>query len=393
MPIVFIIAIAQALFFCFFLITKKGSKILRGLLVLWLILISFSLFLNYLYETEKIKQLPHFIGLDTAFPFLYLPILYVYSQFLVAKKSCLEFKDIIHTIPFIAYLIYVFIFFYFESPQYKLEFLYKLFRGQVPLDIQISNFIKIIQAFIYFILIFRVIHRYQHTIKLNFSYTESINLKWLKIVTICLSIIYLLKFLGVISIYIQVDSFLERFESMSDLAVIMFVYIIAFYGIKQPDIFAKWNDTSGTDNFVGINEAPIEYTIDKDPTKSKYQKSTLSKEESEQILDSLNHYMTEQKPYLQSQLTIKDVAQSLNINSKYLSQVINQQFGFNFFNYINEYRVNEVKSRIADPKYGHFTILGIGLECGFNSKSSFNSVFKKVTGQTPTAYKSEKYGV
>lgn len=391
MSVVFIIGIAQALFFCFFLVTKNGSKTLKALLMLWLGLISFSLFLNYLYETAKINQFPHLIGLDTAFPFLYLPILYVYSRFLVAKKSKLDWKDVIHAIPFLGYFIYAFIFFYLESPEYKLEFLQKLFRAEVPLDIQISNFLKIVQALVYTIFIFKMIHHHQKTIKLNFSYTESINLKWLKTVTICLSVIYSLKFFGVISIYFNTDSFLGKVEAISDLAVIIFVYVIAFFGIKQPDIFAKWKgQTNGHKNILMVEE-PIEKGQDKtDNTTnhSKYQNSNLSEQESEKILAAIQKYMNQDKPYLQSQLTIKDVADSLNINSKHLSQIINQQLGLNFFNYINEYRVKEVKSRITDPRYKHLSILGIGFDCGFNSKSSFNSVFKKVTGVTPTVYKS-----
>ncbi|GAB5555499.1 MAG: hypothetical protein Sapg2KO_50900 [Saprospiraceae bacterium] len=169
----------------------------------------------------------------------------------------------------------------------------------------------------------------------------------------------------------------------------MFVYIIAFYGIKQPDIFAKWKENIVADTNIDIVEESIKEESDDTPTQLKYQKSNLSEKESEKILASLQQYMKEHKTYLQSQLTIKEVAQLLNISSKHLSQVINQQLGLNFFNYINEYRVNEVKNRIADPKYRHLSILGIALDCGFNSKSSFNSVFKKVTGKTPTTYKSE----
>lgn len=389
MSIVFIIGIAQALFFCFFLVTKNGSKTLRSLLMLWLGLISFSLFLNYLYETEKINQFPHFIGLDTAFPFLYLPILYFYSRFLVAKKNKLEWKDVIHAIPFLSYFIYVFIFFYLESPEYKLEFLQKLFRAEVPLDIQISNFLKIVQALVYFILIIKMIEHHQKTIKLNFSYTESINLKWLKTVTICLSVIYSLKFISLITIYFNTDSFLGKVEAISDLAVIIFVYVIAFYGIKQPDIFAKWKgQTNGHKNILMVEEPIEQDKTDNTTNHSKYQNSNLSEQESEKILAAIQKYMNQDKPYLQSQLTIKDVADSLNINSKHLSQIINQQLGLNFFNYISEYRVKEVKSRIIDPRYKHLSILGIGFDCGFNSKSSFNSVFKKVTGVTPTVYKS-----
>jgi AraC-like DNA-binding protein len=68
--------------------------------------------------------------------------------------------------------------------------------------------------------------------------------------------------------------------------------------------------------------------------------------------------------------------------------VINERFQLNFFDFINQYRVSEVKERIADPKNDNFTLLGIALESGFNSKSAFNRIFKKLTGQTPSQFKS-----
>ncbi|MEL6256529.1 MAG: helix-turn-helix domain-containing protein [Bacteroidota bacterium] len=77
----------------------------------------------------------------------------------------------------------------------------------------------------------------------------------------------------------------------------------------------------------------------------------------------------------------------MKLSNGYLSQIINQKEGKNFFDFINGYRVEEVKRNLADPNFDHFSILGIGLEAGFKSKSTFNAVFKKMTGHTPTAYK------
>lgn len=387
MSILYVIAIAQALFFCLFLMTKKGKKILRGLLAVWLVLIGFSLFLSYLYETGKIIHYPHLIGLDTAFTFLYMPIMYIYAKFSVTQSKNLQWTEALHLLPFVIYFIYVSIFFYTESPEYKLAFLKKLFNSEIPLDIQISNLLKIGQAVIYIVLIFRIIRDHQKRIELNFSYTESINLQWLKTITVCLSVIYALKFMGVISIYFNPDSVLAKATLISDLAIILFVYIIAFFGIKQPDIFANWGNNSPADNRIDIVKEPVNSEPTEREAKSKYQGSNLSTEESEKLLTALQQYMNQEKPYLQNQITIKDVAETLQVNSKHLSQVINQQLGLNFFNYINKYRVNEFKKRISDPRYKHLSFLGIALDCGFNSKSSFNSVFKKVTGTTPTDYK------
>ena len=93
------------------------------------------------------------------------------------------------------------------------------------------------------------------------------------------------------------------------------------------------------------------------------------------------------KPFLDPNLTLAQLSDALEIPSHYLSQVINEVFGLNFFNFVNGYRVEEVKLRILNPKYDSFPVLGIALECGFNSKTAFNRIFKNMTGLTPTEYK------
>ncbi|MCK5281030.1 MAG: helix-turn-helix transcriptional regulator, partial [Cyclobacteriaceae bacterium] len=117
-----------------------------------------------------------------------------------------------------------------------------------------------------------------------------------------------------------------------------------------------------------------------------YKNSGLKKADSERYLKELFNYMENEKPYLNNRLGLKDVAEYLNISVHHLSQVINEQLDKNFFDFVNDYRVTEVKSLLRDPKYKQFTLLAIAYDCGFNSKSSFNSVFKKITGLTPSSY-------
>ena len=102
--------------------------------------------------------------------------------------------------------------------------------------------------------------------------------------------------------------------------------------------------------------------------------------------------MVEKKPYLNPDLNLPELAGELNIPSHYLSQVINKNIGQNFFDFINRYRIEEVKSKIMDPNYHKYSVLGIAFEAGFNSKSAFNRVFKNSTGQTPTQFKKQHSG-
>jgi AraC-like DNA-binding protein len=86
---------------------------------------------------------------------------------------------------------------------------------------------------------------------------------------------------------------------------------------------------------------------------------------------------------------LKQLAEKINCQPHHLSQVINQLFGKNFYDFINTFRVEEVKERIKDENYRHLTLLAIAFDCGFNSKATFNSVFKKFSGISPSVYKKE----
>ncbi|MEM6805403.1 MAG: helix-turn-helix domain-containing protein [Bacteroidota bacterium] len=102
---------------------------------------------------------------------------------------------------------------------------------------------------------------------------------------------------------------------------------------------------------------------------------------------SLIELMQQDKLYEDIDLTLENLAQSLQISSGYLSQIINEKEQKNFFEFVNLYRVESVKEKLLNPEFEHYTIMGIALESGFKSKSTFNSVFKKFTGQTPSTFK------
>ncbi len=118
----------------------------------------------------------------------------------------------------------------------------------------------------------------------------------------------------------------------------------------------------------------------------------LASAEVEALKERLETVMKEQKPYLQSNLTLQGLAQVLGIKEKELSELLNAGFSSNFYNYINEYRIEEVKKLLLDPEKQHLSNYGIAQEAGFSSKSSFFGLFKKHLGMTPGAYKKQFQG-
>jgi AraC-like DNA-binding protein len=113
----------------------------------------------------------------------------------------------------------------------------------------------------------------------------------------------------------------------------------------------------------------------------------LSLTDKKKIIKKLNHLVAENKYYLTPNLTIKKLGEELDVQPKHLSQVINEDFGQNFCDYINSYRIEDAIGQLKDPKQQHKTILEICYAIGFNSKSAFNDVFKKQKGLTPTTFR------
>ena len=113
----------------------------------------------------------------------------------------------------------------------------------------------------------------------------------------------------------------------------------------------------------------------------------LDEAESKNLLDQLTLFMNEEKPFLDGDISLISLAGSLDINPKVLSYVINEQINKNFNQYINDWRIEEVKKRLNDKSYDHFKMLSIAFDCGFNSKSTFNLAFKKATGLSPSEYR------
>ncbi len=121
-------------------------------------------------------------------------------------------------------------------------------------------------------------------------------------------------------------------------------------------------------------------------SKRKYKKSLLDEEVLQKYKHQLETLMVNEKPYLDPNLTLRSLAQIMAIPPNHLSQLLNEGFDKNFAEYVNSYRVETFKSKAADPTQQHLTILALAYDSGFNSKTVFNTFFKKMMGKTPKAY-------
>ena len=121
----------------------------------------------------------------------------------------------------------------------------------------------------------------------------------------------------------------------------------------------------------------------------KYRTSALADEKVEEVLPKLERLMEAEKAYLDADLNLQVLARRVGIHYNYLSRIINEKFGLSYNDYVNGYRIEEAKRRLADPEYAEKTILDIAYDTGFYSKSVFNTAFKKITGMTPSQYRKQ----
>ncbi|GEM_PF-3767265 len=122
----------------------------------------------------------------------------------------------------------------------------------------------------------------------------------------------------------------------------------------------------------------------------KYADSNLSVNSFQSIQTKLGSFMSQQRPYLDSELKLNEMARMMTVRPAHLSQVINDQYGKNFSEYINSYRINEAKRLLKEDKDQDLSMYEVALDAGFNSKATFNRVFKQMTGTTPTRFRNSE---
>jgi AraC-like DNA-binding protein len=206
----------------------------------------------------------------------------------------------------------------------------------------------------------------------TFSSIDSITLAWIRkvIVAVVLGLVA-----GATSHVLFL--FVIKFGLMylfSPLAAVFSVYYVSYKAFHQPDVF--------------LMEKPPLFQIEEiDPGHPKYEKSCISDEESKILMSRLEKAMKEKRPYADPELTLAKLASLLPASHHHLSQLLNQRLKKSFYNYINGYRVEQVMSCLADPVCLDTSILDIAFDCGFNSKSTFNKIFKQHTSLSPSQFR------
>jgi len=385
------IGISQSLFAVFLLLIKKNRFIYDIVLAIWLFSIALQL-ISVLIGIENHNQVHRAMLLFKMIPFTYGPFLLIYSKMLVLSKPVFRGKYLLHFIPFTFISIY---YLFIISDTNAIDELNQSFLGGTISTMHIAYATLLIISIIYYVIRVLILLNIHKMKMLNhFSYqSEKNNLNWLKTISIIFAIIYPTAVLSrIFNIVVDYEVFSPIIFPI--LGFTFFAYALSIFGFQQDSIFISPSFArlqSRRERLDKINEEKIDFKVLEEEIieNSKYEKSGLKPETYSKYSNIIIEYMNTHKPYLDNTFSIQKMAEDLHIQKFYITQVLNEHLNKNFYTFVNDFRIEDVKTLIKNNDNNKYTLLSLAFDVGFNSKTSFNTTFKKYTGKTPSQYRKD----
>ncbi|MCB0688290.1 MAG: helix-turn-helix transcriptional regulator [Saprospiraceae bacterium] len=310
---------------------------------------------------EELNGFPRGVSL------LFGPVIYFYLRAQVNRSFHLSWQHLIHLLPW--FLFFSVDLYFFVQGKYVVQWWQgsNAFRWTEELH-GLFNYLS--YAF-YFTMSLNLYRRYRKWATHQYSDQEVISFKWFRnfIFLMIFGMLFKVIMFALDAIF-DWDFYQDWWWNLGLVAITFYVGIQGYAQLQPVHI-----------SFANSGNAVPQ--PDREPDKS---------DDVSEWQDKITAYMMEHKPYLNAQLTLRDLAALLHTNPTTLSSAINQNFNKNFNDFINSYRVEEFLKRLNQTEYRHFTLLALALDCGFNSKATFNRAFRKITGKSPVEFRNG-YGV
>ncbi|MDR6489962.1 AraC-like DNA-binding protein [Chryseobacterium vietnamense] len=303
--------------------------------------------------------------------FLQIPVFYLYVLSVCYSDFKLKPQYLLHALPFLIANLTLLPRFYGVDMASKIHFIE---NRQNMVELKFNHVLLHVQMVIYFVAVFRVLRKSKTLYLENYAGKNINSYHWLFQFTVVLCMVYaiaLLKNILKFSEYVYIS------EGIKAALLLLSLFIICWYlfkALNHPELFRNVDSKLKLVSEMVSEEKNNEETV------------TNDREYNEDLL-RLKKYMVEKKPFLNSSLTIQEVSGEIGIPVRELSLLINHQLGQHFYDFVNTYRIENAMNMLKDETKSKVTILEILYEVGFNSKSSFNTAFKKHTGTTPTLYR------
>jgi AraC-like DNA-binding protein len=352
-------AVIQAIILWF---VNKGNRRANKIMAAFLLALAIGMangFFNILHVYNKWPALSVLVG---SVILAYGPLFYLYVKAIVNSKVRGRPTLVIHGIPFFMGAASYAAFLLIRQAGWTRSGLPAFFVQSPWLFIAV---LALAQTMIYTLLVVGLLREYSGHIKNSFSTIDRINLGWLRYRLTVYVVIWTAALATT-----AVIGFKSRAITLSSQAVFFLValntFAIGYRAMLQPEIFFGLSDEKRT---------------------RRYEHSNLTAENAALYKRRLLEIMESENLFLDEEITLLKLAQRLEIPASHLSQVINEHLGRNYFEFINRYRVEEAKRRLARAESSQDKLITVALDCGFNSVATFNRVFKELTGRTPSAYR------
>lgn len=358
--LLFFAAAMQGFFLATVLGLQRRNTQANQILAVWIGLLSLDLLQQIYYIEALYNHFPQFINMINLLPLTYGSFLFLYVRSLT-RTTRLSARDALHFIVFFFGLL-ASIPLMLQSGSDKLELInHATATGPVP-SVAIFMLMLPLTASVYAVLSYRLLK--------HCPAQDAKQLSWLRGMLSLNMVIWALVWL---LIFIPHD--LHQLDNIVIYSLVsLVIYLMGYFSLRQPEMVHSIENEAPSSNDPAAREPQL-----------KYGDNRLPDELRESIWMELENYINNHSPWRASNLTLSQLADSTGIASHHISQVLNDHHGLSFNDYLNQYRVNEVCAKLALP--GDETLLDIALTSGFSSKSSFNAIFKKHTGKTPSEYR------
>lgn len=359
MNTIFTIGIIESLFFFLIIVSKEKKSGADIVLISWLLILSVNILIPVFTYNDLLKYI-RLNGIDYGLLVLHPIFLYRYSELLVPSKKNYKIRNEWHIVVFLINCLLVLPYILMDT-ETKINFLYS---SEFPLIAIIGTIWVNLIYIVYLFMCGRLIILQQQASNNPSAKKEYSNLKWLKYLTIGLLVIYMLgSLLGAVLTLLGIPLYYINYYVYS--AIVLYVFGLGYFGIKRKDVFVS---------------------IIQDDKKDSGKKLAVIIEQDLLFAEKLERYMILRKPFLNEKLTLTDLSTLLKVKPYYITFILNRVINKNFYDFVNYYRVEEIKKRLDEGQSMKFTLASIAGDCGFNSKASFNRIFKTFTGYSPTEY-------
>ncbi|MFT7111241.1 MAG: AraC-like DNA-binding protein [Psychrobacter glaciei] len=367
--VVFFAHLLMATFLCSLSTGNRLShKLLAAYLLVVVIDLSEVIFSDFYQAYPDLDMLRYNISLFMG------PTLYLYVKTAIYDDFTLKIKHLVHTIPYaIACLVMIPNFFSVDNASKQLW--YDNFTD-VP-ELTFIHFMTSIQLGFYLLVIHKHLIRYRKIVVENYSDADRLNKSWLTQLIYLFTLSYII---GLGRMYFRFSDFYEYERLVLTIlitSVLLSICWILWQALHKPNLFTGVSSTIEV-----IDEQVASQENSSDPTIS-----VIETEKYDAIVLRLRGYMQQSKPFLDPSLSVESLAERINLPSSELSLTINRIIGQHFFDFVNLYRINLAAEMLIANEQQPKTVLEILYEVGFNSKSSFNTAFKKHLLMTPSQYR------